>query len=80
MIKNTIKVALILLVLSFNACKKDEQVTEENLPVTPTPTPTPTNANTMVISSISSPFLSVQTNSRDHYHFITRTISLKYEI
>ena len=43
MIKNTIKVALILLVLSFNACKKDEQVTEENLPVTPTPTPTPTN-------------------------------------
>jgi len=45
MIKNTIKTVLILLLFSFNACKKDEAVTEENLPVEPTPTPTPTPSN-----------------------------------
>lgn len=39
---NILKSIVLILVLSFTACKKDEAVTEENLPKTPEPT-TPTN-------------------------------------
>lgn len=42
MTQNIIKALLLLIIISFNACKKDEPVAEENLPITPTPTPTPT--------------------------------------
>jgi hypothetical protein len=45
MIKKTLVFAIILATISFNACKKDEAVTEENLPETPAPTPTPIPAN-----------------------------------
>ena len=45
MIKTALKIALVILFFSTYACKKDEAITEENLPVEPTPTPTPTPAN-----------------------------------
>ncbi|HRG58588.1 MAG TPA: hypothetical protein PK323_06480 [Bacteroidia bacterium] len=42
MSQKTILNILIAIIISFEACKKDEPVTEENIKENPTPTPTPT--------------------------------------